>query len=226
MKNLVKAVIVTTILVAMNLTLKAQVTFNTDWVMMDAHNDKYAVDAYEGVIGEPYLLSDWAKGTVRSGKAVLKDQMIKFDEVENRVLVRGEGGALKTFKTAISSFTIADKSKDREFEAGFLKGANNDIYTFFEVLVPGRTKFLRRNVKVISANKEYSGKIVKNITSETKYFISSPDQAPVNIKLDEKSILLVLADKKSDLISYINANKLNLKKVDDVAKLITHYNSL
>lgn len=210
----------------MKFSLNAQVVFNTDWVLMDARSDNYIVDTYDGVNGSPYFLHDWAKGSVTSGKAVLKNQMLKYDQVENRVLVKGEDGSIKTFKTVINSFTIADNNNDRVFLSGFIKGPYNDNFTFFEVLADGKMKFLKRNIKIISVNKEYSGKVVKNITSEIKYFICLPNKPPLNIKLGEKPILAELADRESELASYIKTNKLNLKKEEDVAKLVIHYNTL
>lgn len=210
----------------MKFNINAQVVFNTDWVLMDARSNNSILDIYDGVNGNPYLLHDWAKGSVTSGQAVLKNQMLKYDQVKNRLLVKGEDGSIKTFKTVFNSFTIADNSNDRVFLSGFIKGLYNDNFTFFEVLANGKVKFLKRDIKIISVNKEYSGKAVKNITSEVKYFICLPNKPPLNIKLGQKPILTELADQELELTSYIKANKLDLKKEDDIAKLVIHYNTL
>lgn len=227
MKKMTKLALFLKFLLITSLTVNAQVTFNTDWIqVLDTHHHDYEVALYDGVSGNPFLLKDWSKGSVTSGTAVLKDQLLKFDEIENRLLIKGDDGTARTFKTVINSFTIADKNKDRVFASGFHKGIHNDNFTFFEVLAGEKVKFLKRNIKVISASTEYSGKVVKNVTSEIKYFISKPDKAPELIKLGEAPLLETLGSKKSELISYAKANKLNLKREEDVVKLINYYNTL
>ncbi|RWU07735.1 hypothetical protein [Pedobacter chitinilyticus] len=227
MRKMTKLALLLKFLLVANLTVNAQVTFNTDWIqVLDTHHHDYEAALYDGVNGNPFLLKDWSKGSVTSGTAVLKDQLLKFDEIENRLLIKGDDGVARTFKTVINSFTIADKNKERVFASGFHKGLENDNFTFFEVLAGEKVKFLKRNVKVISVSTEYSGKVVKNVTSEIKYFISLPGKAPEVIKLGDKTLLTILGNKGSELDSYIKANKLNLKREDDVVKLINHYNTL
>ena len=227
MKNMTRLALLLKLLLITTFTLNAQVTFNTDWIQAtDTHYHDYETSLYDGVNGSPFLLSDWAKGSVTSGTAMLKNQLLKFDEVENRLLIKGDDGLAKTFKAVINSFTITDKNKERVFLSGFHKGIENDNFTFFEVLGGEKVKFLKRNVKTISVNTEYSGKVVKNVTSEIKYFISWPDKAPQNIKLGEKDILIALVSKEPELTSYIKSHKLNLKREDDVVKLINYYNTL
>lgn len=197
-----------------------------DLTIFDSRNIN--VEPYSEVKGLPYLFKDWAKGSVRAGSSEKKDLMLKYDEVEDRVFVKGPNGELSTFSTQLTGFSIQDPSKNniRNFSAGFLAVNTFSEKSFYEVLVNGKAKFLRKNIKVISENKEYSGAIVKSVNDDIRYFLVLANNQPVMVKLEPKAILEVLKDKETELNNYIKTNNLNLKKLDDASKLITYYNTL
>jgi hypothetical protein len=46
------------------------------------------------------------------------------------------------------------------------------------------------------------------------------------VKKDKEYLLNLLADKRKELETYISAQKMNLKSMDSIKKLIDYYNSL
>lgn len=185
---------------------------------------------YSEMKGQPFLFKDWALGTVKTAdKGEKKDVQIKYDEVEDRLLTKGEGEQMMQFASPIVEFVIADAEKGgvRTFKSGFSATKFSTDKTLFQVLVDGKVKLLRKNNKTISEGKEYgSAAIIKTVIDGIKYYIVGANNEPVVVKLDQKAILALLPDKQTELTEYAKSNKLNLKKEEDAAKLIAYYNTL
>ncbi len=211
-------------IVIANFNLFAQDNFQINEFRSYSRPEKYA-----DVTGQPYLLKDWALGSVTTiNKGFLKDAMLRYDEIENQVILKGKSGEEQILTLPVKEFTITDAETStlRTFRSGFSPSKFNNETTLFEVLVEGKTTFLKRNNKTISENKEYSGKINRTVTDAIKHYLVVSNNEPVLIKLDPKAITTLLSDKESELNTYIKANKLNVKKQDDAVKLIAYYNTL
>ncbi len=187
---------------------------------------------YTEIKGSPFLFKNWASGNVKTlDKAEKKNVQLKYDEVDDRLLLKGNGEEdMLTFSSPVVEFTIADSENNgafRTFKSGFAATKISTEKTLFEVLVDGKVKFLRKNHKVISEGKEYgSAAIVKTVVDGLKYYLVTANNEPTLVKLDQKSILALLPNKQAELTEYIKTNKLNLKKQEDAVKLVTYYNTL
>jgi hypothetical protein len=172
--------------------------------------------ALENVVGSPYLLQNWTKGNVKFADA---------NPINNVLVTRGKNDLENVFSSKVVEFTLDDSGKQRLFRTGFVKSNNQAIPSYLEVLYDGKTKLLVREVKTVIESTGYNITIVtKNINSSLEYYISKAN-GPVNlIKLNDKSILTVLD--KPELAKYIKDNKLNLKEIGDVLRLLQYYDTL
>lgn len=182
--------------------------------------------ALENVVGSPYLLQNWTKGNVKFADAnPINNVELKLDLLENVLVTRGKNDLENVFSSKVVEFTLDDSGKQRLFRTGFVKSNNQAIPSYLEVLYDGKTKLLVREVKTVIESTGYNITIVtKNINSSLEYYISKAN-GPVNlIKLNDKSILTVLD--KPELAKYIKDNKLNLKEIGDVLRLLQYYDTL
>ena len=209
--------------------LKAQLTGGSstvDLTLIESRKD-VNLDRYSDIKGMPYLLKNWAIGSVKSSNNVeKKGLMLNFDEIENQLLIKGSNGELMSVSPPAVAFSISDNNVSRLFKLGYAPTSTTDIHSFFEILVDGKIQFLKRNKKGISENKEYSGNVVKSITDDIRYYMVIQNNIPIQVKLDQKSILPLLIDKESEVMVYLKDSKLNLKKQEDIIKLIYYYNTL
>lgn len=215
--------------IGISTNLKAQLVGGSNTIDLSFIEYKKDVvsNRYNDIKGLPYLLNDWAIGSIKSINNVeKKGLMLNFDEVRNEILIKDNNGKIMSVSTPVIEFTILDKDTNRNFKLGFAKTKLTDLTTFFEVLEDGKVKFLKRNNKGISENKEYSGNIAKSITDDIRFFLVKANNEPIQIKLDQKSIFALLADKETELTAYVKDNNLNLKKEYDVIKLINFYNKI
>lgn len=174
--------------------------------------------------GNPYVVTDWRIGKITTNKEEIGEFLLKFDEVEEELLVLGENNAVKNFAVTIESFTIRDGIKERFFISGFKPTKNSNSNTYFEVIADGKIKLLKKNYKRISEYKEYSGTIAKIIKDDIQYFVVGEDNEPKQIKLDQKSILVALSHKASLIDEYIKSNTINLKEEADLVSVFQFYN--
>ncbi|MES2448076.1 MAG: hypothetical protein V4546_12895 [Bacteroidota bacterium] len=222
-----KKFIFLTVIVLLVINVKAQFTganSSVDLTILDTRvkeMGKYA-DVKTGV---PFVLKDWSQGAITvNGKVQKEELMLKYDEVDDELLVKGEGNSVKKFSLPIEAFTIKDGSKIRVFVSGFKPTKNANSNAYYELIADGKLKLLRKNFKKISEYKEYSGATAKVIKDDVQYFVVSSDNQPTPIKLEQKSILQVLSDKGAAVEEHIKANKLNLKKENDVVSVFQFYN--
>lgn len=186
-------------------------------------------EKYRNINGSPYLFENWALGNIKTvDNAIRKDVQLKYDEIEDAIIAKGSDDKLFAFSVPVLEFTINDAKTNamRTFRSGFVATKANSERSFFEVLEDGKVKLLRKNHKLISESKDYSGAINRSVSEGVKYYLVNKDNSPVVVKLDQKSINAILTDKEAQLIEYTKANKLNLKNQADAAKLIAYYNTL
>lgn len=182
---------------------------------------------YTALVGNPYFNEDWVDGDVKlKDGSVQSGTPMKYDELQDNVYTKIGDDPAK-FKKPVVEFTITDRSGK---PAHFSVFPGNDKFSdiaYFQVLADGKVKLLRKNAKAVSESKDGIGTAVvtRLVVDNIDYYLLIDGKA-VKIKKDKKSVEAALANKQSELDNYIKANNLNLKKDDDLAKLITQYNAL
>lgn len=182
---------------------------------------------YTDVKGSPWLTEDWVPGMVKLGNgSTYKDVPLKYDQVSGELIFRDRSGKTLAFADPVSEFKIIDAQKhERLFRSGFKAVDSNTGQTFYQVLYDGGTILLKDVKKNIIEHRAYnSATAVKSIVETPVYYLIM-NGSPVKIKKDKKAILAVLS-KTDQLEKYIKDNNLNLKDDQDLAKLITFYDSI
>lgn len=194
-------------------------------LIRDITGQPFETMQYVGVQGSPYLLDEWEVGRVRmqSGKVFL-DVPLKYDLVQNLLIFRSDAGQEQLFLEPVVEFEIGRYL----FRNGYKPIDGASLSTFYQVLADGGTKLLKRTAKRVEEEVSYgSGPKVKSIVGYEYYYLASDDNSSlVKIKKDRRSVINVLKDKKIELNRHINEQGLDLRQDNDIAKLITFYNSL
>lgn len=180
----------------------------------------------QNLVGSPYLVDNWAKGNVKFFNAKTAENLdLKFDVLDNILVLRGADDAENIFSEKISEFSLTISGKERLFKTGFVDSKNQLVPSYLEVLYNGKAKFFCNNTKVIIESKEYNTPtITKKIEDGLEYYFSKDSNQISLVKLNEKSVLQYLAN--PTLSKYVSDNKLNLKNREDVIKLLQHSDSL
>lgn len=179
---------------------------------------------YTNVKGSPYMLSDWATGSVklRSGKT-FDNMKLKYDQVADQVLFLSDNQKEMTFAEPVSEFALEGKAFRRGYPAA--DGASTDA--FYEVLAEGKVSLLKRTSKKVIDEPAYNAASnVKSIRTNENYYLTVSNLELTKIKKDKKSVLGALPGNHAELEAFFKAERLDLKKETDMVKLVNYYNTL
>lgn len=183
--------------------------------------------SYSNTKGTPYLLEDWANGTVKLQKGeIFKDIALKYDIVNDILIFKNPGdGQPLAFKDAVKEFKIAAQPSSQNNDLLFRNGYKPNPQHFFQVLEDGKVQLIKRNSKIVKESREF------NSASTTKAFYPVSDYYIVKggelIRIRKfKNDVLANLDKQDQLMNFLEKNNLKLKSEEELIKIIHHYNSL
>lgn len=186
----------------------------------------------EELDGTLYFYSDWTPGEARlSDGKTYKGMMLMYNEMSGQLTFKYTAAdTAMMFGLKPVEFRLIDSKSDTVYNPHFLNGFKpvdgNNEDSFYQVLIDGPTKLLKKTVKRIAKTTAYGSEAaVSKITAASSYYIAKGNQ-PVKVKNDLKSILNVLNDKTGKLQEYIAANKLDPKKDYDFARIVNFYNAI
>lgn len=160
---------------------------------------------YENVIGSPYLIDQWLNGEVKLANGnIVKPKAIKYDVVQQKLLFLQDDKTFEFFPK-VASFKLYTSTQTRTF----LINDKNDQY--FELLVNGDIRLLKKITKVVLERKGYNSATVEKVIDENiKYLILDSDKQ-TEVKLTKKSFAKALPKYKSqiDAITISDGNEEN-----------------
>jgi hypothetical protein len=177
--------------------------------------------------GTPYLDYEYKVGTVLTVDDVLyKDIPLRYN-CFNDVL---------EFKKDNTSYDLQPKTKIKRAEFGgqaftykeFESDGSTDK-SYFEILTEGKaTLYARFNVKFYEPEplKGFADAKPAKFGDLAETFYVSINNAPAKKILNNKKLVEVLSDKQKEVETFISKQRLSVKKVDDLKKIIAYYNSL
>jgi hypothetical protein len=184
---------------------------------------------YSDIQGDPYIFKDFKRGILHIEPDIKYNVDIRYDIYADQIHLKENNQV----------YAIIHPEKVNLIEAGSYKfiysyyaksTKDNEAAksAYFILLVDGKCRLLKKmNIRVQDAEpaKLYQdAKPAKFIPTSDTYFLKPGDKNAVKIR-SKADLLTVLSDKTDELDSYISSNKLDVKKDDDLIKIISYYNS-
>ncbi len=226
-------IILTSLLFA--LTLGSSFSTNAQGIqnLTDISGTVMKTNTYSEIKGSPFLTENWAQGNVKfvNGR-VLTNIALKYDQVKDELLFKGKDNEEYYFSDLISEFDISYAKTQGEVKQRFINGftpsKNLTEKSFYEVLVDGKVRLLKRSNKTITETKEYNAATsVKEINENVAYYIGKAGDATPLKKNDIKTVAsLIDAQKSAAIIDYANKNNVNPKTEIGLRQIVNYYNSL
>ncbi len=186
---------------------------------------------YERIEGDPFLYQDFAPGNLllKTGESIPLN--FRYDIFKGEI----QFGKKDEIYALINPESISSVLIDtlRFIYSGYLKSPG-DITSvensWFILKKDGKCRLLiKKNLRLQAATppKPYQeeGSPAKFIHTRDTYYVQPEGKSAAKID-NRKDLHDFLPDKSGKLSSFIKANNLDLKKVDDLAKIISFYNSL
>jgi hypothetical protein len=194
----------------------------------DATDGNINFSEYTDLVGSPFYNPEWVRAnvTLRNG-IVLKDTLVRYSDLKDHLYTCASGNQYISFSKAVIEFLIFNPNGTLSHFSIFPGNGKFTDGAFFEILSDGDVKLLKKNVKTISENRAGIGTAVftRTVVDNIDYYLLIEGKA-IRIKRDKKSIETILKNKKAELNAYLQTNTLDLKKDDDMIKLIKYYNTL
>lgn len=155
---------------------------------------------YENVTGTPYLIDAWLNGEVKlANGSIVKPKAIKYDVVDDKLLFQQDGKTFEFFPK-VAMFKLYAQNQTRTFLI------NDKSGQYFELLVDGDVKLLKKTKKVVLERKGYNSATIEKVIDENiKYFVLADDKQS-EVKLDKKALAKALPNYKSQIDSFSVSN--------------------
>ena len=203
-------------------------------INLEDFNGRSLLKKYDpAVAGSPFINADWipAKITLSRGKE-MGPLLVRLNIESNEVYFLDSTGkemvALEGLIKKIDFINYYSKDSIRYiFKSGYPNIDKQNENYFYQVFTDGKIELLAKKFKYIRTVKdELSGEIIKDFVdgTVTLYVYSFDNMQLFQPKID--FVLSLLIDKHEEVNTFINANKINLKKTSDLIKLFSYYNKL
>lgn len=184
------------------------------------------------VTGSPFLNSDWtlARITLSSGKMV-GVLPVRLNIESNELYFRDSSGteliAIPTMVRKVECVSYYTKDSIRYiFKNGYPKVDQQNENYYYQVLAQGKVELVRKAYKYIRTTKnDLSGEVAKIFLEDSKLYLYA-NGALHSFQPAKDFVLSQLEDKKPLMVAYLEANKINFKKIPDLIKLFGYYNGL
>lgn len=199
----------------------AQISYLQDPISATVFN----TERYSEIKGFPYLLNKWVPGTATTDKGTYNKVLLKLD-VYNNTLVFEKDDMPYEFQDPIKSFTLNPSSKDTlHFRKG-ISGGGLRPDQFVQILAEGpKANAYRSDIKLVSEMSEVNKGMVKTFNTSVRYYIVK-NNTPVLVRLNKKEVLAQLSDQEAKIASFMDENKIILKREEDLGRIIDYYNTL
>ena len=182
----------------------------------------------------------WHKGLLVTNSGDTIEGDLKYD-FESQSIQLDDGETIKAFNVNnLFFFEIYDKTiRDyRQFYSLMYEvGYEYSVPILFEMIIEGKISLLLRERIVAETNQSYFPSyyaygIMPSFSNnygyinkvKYDYFFLTDDGKIHRFKGKKKEILALMQDKYSVMKEYISKNKISLKKMSDIARLVNYYN--
>jgi hypothetical protein len=195
--------------------------------VVDANGNPVANSKYLHIKGSPFIFDEWLPGEVvtKAGE-IHKGMLLKYN-IENNLLtfVYDPKDEPLKFAEPITAFTIFAEKK-MSFANNFPKFEGNGKDSYYEVVAQGKTMLLKHYKRFLKemTSSELSKTDAAYVQTAT-YYIFKKGQMAV-IKPDAKSVQKILADKSTQIDSFLVAKNITFENEEDLKKVVDFYNTL
>jgi len=195
-------------------------------------NGRTFVNPATDVAGTPFYKDNWQIATlVAAGNQRYDSIKIRLNLQSGEVHVldpnNNELALAKGYiKEVLWPAPIGGVHDTTRFQIGFPAVDLQDANFFYEVVTMGKIWLLHSVRKVIQQQKDdLSGEIRREFRTYEDYYLFDGTTMQ-RVKKEKAFILAALGDKRDKIGAYIDANKLKVRSVDDIKRIVDYYNTL
>lgn len=172
-----------------------------------------------------YLEPGWTHGQViLTNQKILEDIPLRYDIYHQQVQFIRDGDTLAFAKPEEVASIIMDGRKLVYIE---LSDEGKVSKGYFEVLSYGDTRLLLRRIVKYHEQRDPQSNLKEDVfVRENLYYIQKPGEMPIPVEFNRTSVLNAFNDKELQVQEYIETNKLKMKTLEEMKKVLAYYNTL
>lgn len=182
------------------------------------------------VAGSPFLDPEWAMAniTLSTGKTV-GPIPVRLNIADNGLYFRDSSGTElvavpNVVKKADCINAYWKDSVHFVFKNGYPRIDEQNENFYYQVLSEGKLELLLKAYKYVRVEKnDLSGEVSKEFVEGSKLYVYT-NNSMQPLQANKNFVLLLMKDKEPSANSFIETNKVNLKKTSDLVKLFSYYN--
>jgi hypothetical protein len=194
---------------------------------------KAFVNPAPDVAGSPFLAVDWKYGTIVVSTNRRYDSVrIRLNLYSQEVHVLSRNNVeIALFKGYVKEVVLPPVGKpgtpgQMDFVNGFPAVDAQDENSFYQVVVRGKLWLLMSSRKIIATERDdMAGEVRKEYKVYEDYY-AYDGKSIQRIRKDKTFIESLLADRKDKVEAFIADNKLKLRSMDEIQRLIEYYDTL
>lgn len=229
-----KVYLATVLIVTMVVGSSAQTSYSLKSALDFFHSQKMANGEYSNTLtekdiqGSPYLNDNFIKGSIYT---VSKTQ---YQDIPLRYNIYNDDMEFQTNDNnvlALSTPEIVEKITFGDYTMEYIPyvTSRNVKNGFFELILKGKASlYAKPQVEFLEAKDPAPYKDAepaKFLRKDDRYYIRLGMEAAVPCG-NKKDVLGIFTDHSEELEAFIKKNKINVKKEDELKKLVEYYNSL
>ena len=208
-----------------------RVSWDDQFIIVDKNGGSFH-SYYEGVEGNPFFIENFRSSTIKLISGLeFNNVTARLDLYKQIIQIKLNGDTVKmvlpgNIAEIIFYDTLQSLPNNYKFQTGYPEIDNLNRNNFYQVLSDGNVTLLKSSIKKINKTKnEMSGEISSQFDIYEDHYLYVKYEMK-RVKKDKEYLLNLLTDKRKELETYISAQKMNLKSMDSIKKLIDYYNSL
>jgi hypothetical protein len=234
MKKINRLLILSTIIVFCTFHAHSQVIVYGTESMLDKLRLNKSINgiedvSYSSIVGDPYIFKDFHQGKITLTNGETYQLNLRYDIYGNQIHIKDKDQIYAIIHPEKVASIIIDTL--RFIYCNYRRSPGEETSgedSYFILKTDGKCKLLiKKNIRIQDAElpKLYQdAKPAKFIHTGDTYYLKPENKTAVRIN-NKKDLLNILADKKDEITAFINSNKLGVKEVDDLAKIISFYNN-
>jgi len=207
-----------------------KVSWDDQFIILDKNGGSFH-SYYEGIDGHPFFIESFKSSNIKlvSGDS-FNNVIARLDICKQVIQIKLKGDTVKTVlpgNIAEITFydTVGSAIHSYKFQSGYPEVDNLKRNTYYQVISDGKITMLKSSIKKINkAKNEMSGEVISQFDTYEDYYLYVKYEMK-RIKKDKEYLLNLLADKRKELESYIEVQKINFRSIESIKKLIDYYNS-
>ena len=185
----------------------------------------------QSIQGSPYIEDKFVPAKILNYEEDIFN--VKYNAVTDEIEVQMSNGVNKTINKNLKNIRILILQSGKIYESidymtengdkirGYLtKITNNESVNLYK---RERKKFVEKKP---AKNSYAQAQPAKFINSEEEFYISRQDESAIPLSKKKKEVAEVFPKHKDQIIDYINAERLNIKKQEDLIRLTSYLNEL